>query len=119
MRDCIAFRMTRGRGKASGVGIFTRGSRLTALHSQWSHELWESGRVSDAVLTLKHCQIRVIGVYGVHSGEPDSKALNELILSEVFRNANAFLLPTLILGDFKRKPCRHLCMGSSHGTWLL
>ena len=39
-------------------------------------------------------------MYGVHSGEPDSKALNELILSEVFRNANAFLLPTLILGDF-------------------
>ena len=41
--------MATGRGKASGVGVFARGSRLTAFHSQWSHELWELGRVADAI----------------------------------------------------------------------
>ena len=67
-------------GKASAVGtmIFSK-SRSQCLSWQWSAPLFRSARISDAVLQVGSIPVRVVAVYGYHSGYADHVTLNDAL----------------------------------------
>ena len=83
---------------ASGTMVFSK-HRLQSLSSQWSAALFCSARIADAVLQVGCIQIRVVAVYGYHSGFPDHTALNDALLGKVLNQVKQFQLPTLVVGD--------------------
>ena len=88
-----------GRDQASGTVVFAR-TPMQCLSQSWEAAIFSSARVADAVLHVGAQQIRVIAVYGHHSGNPHSLQKNELLFSHVFARASQFHLPTIIAGDF-------------------
>ena len=70
------------------------------LRGLWPAAVFDTGRVSDALISCGQLQIRVIGIYGYHSALPNSMGLNEILLDEAFRQVQAHNLPTILAGDF-------------------
>ena len=69
-------------------------------HDNKEAAIFASARITDALLHLQGQQIRVIAVYGFHSGLPDHMSQNDRLLSHVFARASDFHVPTIIAGDF-------------------
>ena len=87
-----------GRGSSSGALILSK-YKACDLSGLWPTAVFQCGRVSDALISIGQHQLRVIGVYGYHSSIPNSQGLNQTLLEEVFFQAHAYGLPTLITGD--------------------
>ena len=88
-----------GRDQASGTTVFAK-TPMQCLSQGWEAAIFSSARVADAVLHTGAQQIRVIAVYGYHSGNRDSLQKNEHLFSHVFARASQFHLPTIVAGDF-------------------
>ena len=88
-----------GKPEAMGSLIIAR-QPARDLGLQWESAIYRTARIADTILQLGHCQIRVIAVYGYHSGTADSLSKNEFLLQQVFHMAGQFHMPTLITGDF-------------------
>ena len=88
-----------GRVQASGTMVFAK-TPMQCLSKSWDAAFFSSARVADAVLHIGVQQIRVIAVYGYHSGNQDSLQKNEHLFSHVFARASQFHLPTIIAGGF-------------------
>ena len=91
--------LTAGRGEASGTLISSR-SPLIELRGIWNDAVFQTGRIADALITLQGVQIRVIAVYGYHSGVTNALGLNDVLFSEILAQSTSYNLPTLIAGDF-------------------
>ena len=87
-----------GRAEAVGSLVFAK-TPMQQLTSTWDAAIFASARVTDALLHLQGQQIRVIAVYGFHSGLPDHMSKNDRLLSHVFARASDFHVPTIIAGD--------------------
>ena len=87
-----------GRPAATGTLSMSR-ARAASLADQWEGPVYSSGRVSDALLQLASTQVRVISVYGYHSGIHESVAKNDILLGKVMHRAQSFQLPVIIAGD--------------------
>ena len=92
---------TRARGKPEAMGtmIFSR-HHVQNLETLWDPAIFRTARVADATIQIGVLQIRVILVYGYHSGISDSNAKNDRLLAHAFARANDFQMPAIILGDF-------------------
>ena len=88
-----------GRGHAVGSLVYSK-CKARSLHKLWPDVVFQSGRVSDALITVDSFQLRVIGVYGYNSSITNADGLNEVLFEEIFRQAASFSLPTVIAGDF-------------------
>ena len=88
-----------GRGHAVGSLIYSK-CKARSLHKLWPDVVFQSGRVSDALITVGSFQLRVIGVYGYNSSIANADGVNEILFEEIFRHAASFSLPTVIAGDF-------------------
>ena len=88
-----------GRSTAAGTLLFSR-QHAKSLHQLWDMATWQSARVSDSLIQLDGVQVRVIVVYGVHSGVQGSLEQNELLFGEIFRMIGSTHIPTLLVGDF-------------------
>ena len=87
-----------GRSTATGTMCISK-ARATSLAGQWEGPVFSSGRVSDALLQLDGVQVRVIAVYGYHSGIKDSLTKNDILLGKILHRAQAFDLPVIVTGD--------------------
>ena len=87
-----------GRSAATGTMCISR-ARSTSLAGQWEGPVYSSGRISDALLQLNGIQVRIIAVYGYHSGIKDSLVKNDILMGKVLHRAQAFDLPVIITGD--------------------
>ena len=54
--------------------------------------------------------MRVIALYGFHSGLTDAAPKNDILLGKALRQADSFAVPTIIAGDFN-------CMLSDLHSW--
>ena len=88
-----------GRPSATGSLCLSK-ARCTSLAGQWDGPVFSSGRVSDTLIQLPGIQVRIIAVYGFHSGIADSVARNDKLLGHVFHMAGSFRVPVLVVGDF-------------------
>ena len=88
-----------GRPVATGTLCMSK-ARSTSLEGHWEGPVFTTGRVSDSLLQLPGHQVRVIAVYGFHSGIVDSVAKNDKLFSQVFHMASGFKVPVIIAGDF-------------------
>ena len=88
-----------GRGHATGSLGFSK-NRTKSLHGIWPDVIFQTGRISDALVDVGSFQLRIIGVYGYNSSIPNSIGLNEVLFDEVFRQASACSIPTGIAGDY-------------------
>ena len=87
-----------GRAKATGSIIFAK-TPMQNLSGTWDAAVFASGRIADAVVHVGSVQIRVIAVYGYHSGVTGSLQKNEKLMAHVFAQASQFHVPTIIAGD--------------------
>ena len=87
-----------GRGEASGTLIWSS-CKARDLKELWPQTAFQTGRVADAFISVGAVQVRVIACYGFPSSIPNHLGLNELLFQEVFFQANAYEVPTLIVGD--------------------
>ena len=87
-----------GRAEAVGSLIFAK-TPTQPFTDTWDAAVFSSARVTDALLHLQGQQIRVIAVYGFHSGLSDHVPHNDRLLSHVFARASDFHVPTIIAGD--------------------
>ena len=87
-----------GRAEATGSIIFAK-TPMQNLSGTWDAALFASGRIADAVIHVGSMQVRVIAVYGYHSGTTDSLQKNEKLMAHVFARASQFHVPTIIAGD--------------------
>ena len=76
-----------GRQNSTGTLVMST-TRSSSLSRQWDSLTFPSGRV------------RVIAVYGFHSGLTDAAPKNDILLGKAFRQADSFAVPTIIAGDF-------------------
>ena len=88
-----------GRGHATGSLMFSK-NRTKSLHGIWPDVIFQTGRISDALIDGGSFQLRIIGVHGYNSSIPNSVELNEVLFDEVFRQASAYSIPTVIAGDY-------------------
>ena len=88
-----------GKAQASGTLVFSK-ARSQCLSSQWSAPVFQSARIADAVIQVGSIQVRVVAVYGYHSGYADHVTLNDALMGKVFNQVKQFHLPTLVVGDF-------------------
>ena len=87
-----------GRPNATGALCMSQ-ARATSLASHWEGPLFSSGRIADALLQLSGIQVRVISVYGYHSGIKDSIPKNDVLLGKILHRADSFDVPVIIAGD--------------------
>ena len=59
--------MTSGRGEASGALVVSK-FPLMNLNDTWNRVVFQTGRIADAIINVDGTQIRIIAVYGYHSG---------------------------------------------------
>ena len=87
-----------GRAEATGSIIFAS-TPIQNLGGSWDAAIFASGRIADAVIHVSSMQIRVIAIYGYHSGITESLQKNEKLMAHAFARASQFHVPTLIAGD--------------------
>ena len=87
-----------GKAQSSGVLISAR-SHAKSLHEVWDAAVWKSARIADMLLQIGNIQVRVIGLYGFHSGIANALDLNETLYQAVFSNIVGSHLPTIVAGD--------------------
>ena len=87
-----------GRSASFGALVCSR-SHAKSLHSIWDAAVWQSSRIADSLIQLDTGQVRVVAVYGYHSGIPEAMELNEALLHHVFATVSCTHLPTIIVGD--------------------
>ena len=88
-----------GRQNSTGTLVMSS-TRSSPLSGQWDSPTFSSGRISDSLLQVGPVQVRVIAVYGFHSGLTDAAPKNDILLGKAFRQADSFAIPTIIAGDF-------------------
>ena len=88
-----------GRSSAAGTLLLSR-HHAKSLHSLWDKAIWQSARVTDCLIQLSDLQVRVVVVYGVHSGVAGASEQNEMLFAEIFRMIGCNHIPTLVTGDF-------------------
>ena len=100
-----------GRSTAAGTLLFSR-QHTKSLHQLWDRATWSSARITDSLIQLDGVQVRVVVVYGVHSGVQGSLEQNELLFGEIFRMISGNHIPTVLVGDFN-------CDLNRLGCWQL
>ena len=91
--------MTSGRGEASGALVSSK-FPLLDLNGLWSDPVFQTGRIADSIVNIGGVQIRLLSIYGYHSGISNHLGLNEILTSHVLVQASSFNIPTFIAGDF-------------------
>ena len=87
-------------GKLEAVGTLLFSNAFAQnLGSSWEAPIFHTARVSDSLLHLPATQVRVITLYGFHSGMPEAHIKNDRLLACAFAQASHFHVPTLIVGD--------------------
>ena len=87
-----------GKPDAMGVMIFSDVPSRD-LSGEWDEAIFRTARISDVFVNVANTRIRVIGIYGFHSGIPDNITQNDRLMAHVLSVASRVRMPTIITGD--------------------
>ena len=87
------------RGEAAGTAIL---SKLESRQHRFEYkdEIWQSCRISSAVLRIGSFEILVIAIYGFPDRNAQTIRLNDILLAHAYDMAAKSGLPFIVAGDF-------------------
>ena len=94
-----------GKPEAMGVMIFSS-TPSKDLSGEWDPAIYNTARVADVLLRINGGSVRVIAVYGYHSGIPEHIPKNDRLMAHVFSVATKTKMPTIITGDINCDICK-------------